>query len=566
LKFLPAQLAGLMRHPEHRRNAKVLLRVLGALVVVVALYSVGFHFIMSAHEGREYSWVTGVYWTLTVMSTLGFGDITFNSDLGRLFSVGVLLSGVVMLLIVLPFTFIRHFYSPWLEAQLRRRAPREVPEGTRDHVVLCRFDDLARGLVPRLVEAGIPYYVIEPDPAVAGNLFGDGVSVIAGEVDSRETYSRLAVERARIVVANLDDATNTNITLTVREVSAEVPIVAIVEDRDSVDLLLLSGATSAVPMKDRLGQHLASRTGVGHQRSRVLGHYGEIVLAEFPLKGTPFSGKRLRSCGLRERTGLSLVGLWDHGHLVRGDPETKLAPFGVAVVCGTDQQLAKLDALLAKTARAPGQVLVIGGGRVGQAVLRELRTEKVEAAVLDSDSRLRRVLKELADPVVIGMASDLEALRKAGLEQSRGVVITTHDDATNIFLTSYVRKLVPEIHIVSRVTHERNIEAILRAGADFVLSFTTLGVKKLLAFISRQELILLGEDVDLFELPIPAALHDVPLAESRIGARTGLSVIGLRDGDQVTPIEDGATRLVQGWSLLALGTKEQCCRYRKEFA
>jgi transaldolase / glucose-6-phosphate isomerase len=36
-------------------------------------------------EGREHSWITGVYWTLTVMSTLGFGDITFETDLGRLF-------------------------------------------------------------------------------------------------------------------------------------------------------------------------------------------------------------------------------------------------------------------------------------------------------------------------------------------------------------------------------------------------------------------------------------------------------------------------------------------------
>jgi spermidine/putrescine transport system permease protein len=54
-------------------------------------------------EGQDHSWLTGVYWTLTVMSTLGFGDITFTSDLGRLFSIVVLLSGIFMLLIVLPF-------------------------------------------------------------------------------------------------------------------------------------------------------------------------------------------------------------------------------------------------------------------------------------------------------------------------------------------------------------------------------------------------------------------------------------------------------------------------------
>jgi hypothetical protein len=46
-------------------------------------------------EGRYHSWITGLYWTLPVMTTLGFGDITFASDIGRLFSIIVLLSGIV---------------------------------------------------------------------------------------------------------------------------------------------------------------------------------------------------------------------------------------------------------------------------------------------------------------------------------------------------------------------------------------------------------------------------------------------------------------------------------------
>jgi hypothetical protein len=50
------------------------------------------------------------------MTTLGFGDISFTSDIGRIFSVVVLLSGVVLLLVMLPFLFIRLFYAPWLEA------------------------------------------------------------------------------------------------------------------------------------------------------------------------------------------------------------------------------------------------------------------------------------------------------------------------------------------------------------------------------------------------------------------------------------------------------------------
>jgi len=45
------------------------------LLALVVIYSVLFRYIIEM-EGRQYSWVTGFYWTLTVMSTLGFGDIT----------------------------------------------------------------------------------------------------------------------------------------------------------------------------------------------------------------------------------------------------------------------------------------------------------------------------------------------------------------------------------------------------------------------------------------------------------------------------------------------------------
>jgi hypothetical protein len=79
---------------------------------------------------RDFTWVTGFYWTMTVMSTLGFGDITFHSDLGRLFSIVVLMSGIVFLLIILPFVFIQFFYAPWLEAQEKARPSanfRKVP-------------------------------------------------------------------------------------------------------------------------------------------------------------------------------------------------------------------------------------------------------------------------------------------------------------------------------------------------------------------------------------------------------------------------------------------------------
>mgnify|MGYP006142044021 CR=1 FL=1 len=94
MKFTSSQLAYLMGQHEMRANLRALLKYLVLLVALVTLYAVLFHVIKVRVEGEQHSWITGFYWTLVVMTTLGFGDITFTSDIGRLFSIVVLLSGV----------------------------------------------------------------------------------------------------------------------------------------------------------------------------------------------------------------------------------------------------------------------------------------------------------------------------------------------------------------------------------------------------------------------------------------------------------------------------------------
>jgi hypothetical protein len=121
---------------KQERNIWVLIKFFLALFAMVCVYSILFHFLMII-ENREFSWISGFYWTLTVMSTLGFGDITFATDVGKVFSIIVLMSGIVFLLTMLPFTFIQFFYLPWLEAQAKARAPRDFPEGIKGHVIVA---------------------------------------------------------------------------------------------------------------------------------------------------------------------------------------------------------------------------------------------------------------------------------------------------------------------------------------------------------------------------------------------------------------------------------------------
>ena len=160
MTFLLKRLAVLTSHPEMRENMRELLRYLVFLGLLITAYAVLFHVIMLYVEGQAHSWLTGFYWTLVVMTTLGFGDVTFASDVGRVFSVVVLLSGVVFLLVMLPFLFIRLFYTPWLEARVRILAPREAPPAASGHVIIIEYDAIAVGLVQRLAAEGVSCFTI----------------------------------------------------------------------------------------------------------------------------------------------------------------------------------------------------------------------------------------------------------------------------------------------------------------------------------------------------------------------------------------------------------------------
>ena len=127
----------------------------------------------------------------------------------------------------------------------------------------------------------------------------------------------------------------------------------------------------------------------------------------------------------------------------------------------------------------------------------------------------------------------------------------------NIYLAVYLRRLNPDLRSVSRITHERHIEAIHRAGADFVISYASLGAEYVLSLVQGHELVMLGEGVELFAVPLPPALYGQTLADSEIASRTGLNVIGIQQNGSVVTNPPPATILLNGSELLMLGSTRQ---------
>ncbi|HEY3394430.1 MAG TPA: NAD-binding protein [Lacipirellulaceae bacterium] len=540
-----------MQHRSGQRNLKALGRLLLVLAVLVVVFSVLFHFLM-AWENREYSWVTGLYWTLTVMSTLGFGDITFHSDLGRLFSIVVLVSGTFFMLILLPFTFIQFFYAPWMEAQTAALAPRVLPKDTAGHVVLTRYGPVEGALIRRLVQYHYPYVILVGDVAEALRMRDLGLEVVVGEQDDPETYAKLRIQQAALLAATHSDIMNTNIAFTVREVSLDTPIVATCTEKDSVDNLEMAGCNRVLQLAEMLGQGLARRVTGRDAKTHVIGQFHGLLIAEASAAGTPLVGRTLREIRLPDHVKLNVVGVWERGRFFLAHADTRISPNTILVLAGTRSQLDEYDSLFCIYHASEEPVLILGGGRVGRATAAALADEGVDYRVVEKNPQ------RVVDPerLVQGDAADIEVLRRAGLMKSPAVVVTTHDDDMNVYLTLYCRRIRPDIQIISRATLERNISTLHRAGADFVLSYASMGANAIFNALKRTNILLLAEGLDAFTVELPPSLAGKTLAEAAIRETTQCNVVAV-DGSQGMQVDlNGKTPLPLGARLMLIGGAE----------
>lgn len=562
MKFFVSNMMAFLRRKAALRNLTLLGRYLALLVVMAVFFSLAFHVLME-REGRHYSWVTGFYWTLTVMSTLGFGDITFEGDVGRLFSMIVLLSGMVFLLVLLPFTFIQFFYAPWMEAQTAARAPRQVPPHTAGHVILTHFDPVTRALIGKLNQFGYNYALVVPDLPEALRLHDLGIHVVLGEPDLPETYARLNAPRAALVAATNTEVHNTNVAFTVRELSKTVPILATAESDAAVDILKLAGSSHVIRLGELMGRSLARRMLGGDAVAHVIGTFDKLLIAEATAAGTPLVGKTLAEARLRENVGINVIGVWERGDFAPARPETPIGANTVLVLAGSVDQIHAYNELFCIYHRATAPVLIIGGGRVGRATGRALRERQLECRIIERNPA--QVPATGADQYVLGDASQMGVLEKAGLKDAPAVIVTTNDDDISIYLTLFCRRLRPDIQIISRATQERNVSTLHRAGADFVMSYASMGANMIFNLLKRSDILMLAEGLNAFRMRTPGALAGKTLAETALRRETGCSVIALNEDGRFEINPDPFRPLAADSEIVLIGSLEAEQKFFKRY-
>jgi Trk K+ transport system NAD-binding subunit len=210
-------------------RADARLRVMTAIVLGLTVTGIAVFWWFSE---QELDLIDAIYFTVTIMTTTGFGDIHLRDAPPplQLYGVALMLSGTAALAIL--FALIT---DALISARLARVLGANIPRGLHDHVVVCGLGNIGYRMVEQLHDLGVPVVAAELResnrylPAVRRL----GIPVLVADIRLPETLQALHVEKARsVVVVTSSDIVNLETALNVQALNPDVRVVQRLFDPD----------------------------------------------------------------------------------------------------------------------------------------------------------------------------------------------------------------------------------------------------------------------------------------------------------------------------------------------
>jgi voltage-gated potassium channel len=133
--------------------------------------------------------------------------------------------------------------------------------------------------------------------------------------------------------------------------------------------------------------------------------------------------------------------------------------------------------------------IVCAYGRVGRAVVGELRRQGVPFVVVDTDPNLEARFQKDGVSHVIADPSEEQVLLDLGVERAQALVCAVDSDEVNVYITLTARALNPNLTIVARASRRQTRHALEKAGADHVISPYELSGRRMASLSLRPSLI-----------------------------------------------------------------------------
>jgi len=299
-----ALLSWLARLDPSRRE--ILLASL-ALLVLFAIGTSGYALI----EG--WTWMDGLYMTFITLSTIGFQEIHTLSDAGRLFTLGLGITGIGLL----TFVVARSAQLLLASERLRERRIMKQIQDLSGHYIICGYGRVGQRLAEDLEAAGRSFVVIDIDDKEIAELRDDNLLHVKGNAEDDEVLKQAGIERAHGLILTLpEDSSNVFVTLTAREMNPNLFILARTVDHDNRSKLLHAGANKVIAPSevgaDRMAQ-VVLRPNVDNFMERIL-HANALSLQIDEVKvhpSAPLAGQSLAESNFRQQFDAVVIGIID---------------------------------------------------------------------------------------------------------------------------------------------------------------------------------------------------------------------------------------------------------------
>lgn len=294
------------------------------------------------------------YMTMITISTVGFSEIKPLSDLGRLITVFIIVSGICVLTYTLG-QVARVFIEGELQILLGRKKLQKMILKLRDHYIICGYGRIGSTIARELVKEKIPFVVIEQNPTQIEQLEAEQFLYLNLDATEEEVLLNAGLERARGLVTTVtSDSDNVFISLTAKGLRPDLFILARASDPKNETKLLRAGASRVVcPYLmggRRMAEILRKPTVVDFIDQTMMNDELGLKMEEAVITATsPLIDKTLVSSKLRQDFGVIVVAIKKitNEMIFNPLPTAKLDAGDVIVVIGKKDSLERMQAVLA---------------------------------------------------------------------------------------------------------------------------------------------------------------------------------------------------------------------------
>ncbi len=302
----------------------------GALVAIMGLGATGYWYLGWLQLPDPWSFADCLYMTAITVTTVGYGEALDLDAVagGRAWTLGLLVFGISANLYVV--SSITSFFVESDFGNVRRyRRLRKRMDEIRDHYIVCGVGRTGVHVVGELRSMGEQVVCIDEDAQALAELQDQEVLPLVGDATDDEILARAGIERARGVVATMDDdKTNMFVVVTARQTNPGLRIVTKAVSPSASTKLRRAGADAVVSPALIGGMRLASEM----LRPKVVQFLDEMLRdkdANLRIEDAQVGadgellGKTLRDAAIRDRSGVLVIAVrspgGDHDYVPPGD-------------------------------------------------------------------------------------------------------------------------------------------------------------------------------------------------------------------------------------------------------